>query len=676
MAQYPRELIASSEGRRLLTRDDPLLFALLYLPDSLRFEDQPSSLAQFHIDLAEHGKTWINGQSSRHAWIAPRQSGKTTWIFLLLPMWAAAHGHIKFIAAFSDSEDQATTHLDTFKKELDSNELLRKDYPELCTPKMGANVKRYVSQSKAKIEQANGFVFVAKGIDAKSLGLKVGNTRPDLILLDDIEPPESNYSLNEVQKRQRNLLDAVFYLSDKCQIELVGTTTMSGSLIDQCRQVWEHEQAWNASHIVEQSDDKQSERYCADNSYYVSLNKDDLTQVESEIGTSFRLQAIEHAFSYSETREPFSSPESQIEAFVSPSHTFEPDSISQVDMAGENRGIDSEDGYINNPVNDNLGHSSDKSLTNLEACESSAVENDFNFQSVFDDASIPNNYVSEIENFEARQQRELARFETPKINQGELKLQESNNTHVDFYDSLDSGLHWIIDERIEVHYYPAIVVDSEGIEHSWWPEFKPMSVLERDRHTRAFAMNMMNRPVNVDAQYWNEHDIEIAELDEYRWTVLSVDPAVSTKQSSDYTAFVIVSLGNDGLVYVRHAEQLKLVSTGLRERANELIELFDVDLLLIETNQGGMVWNQVFDQIKCKYKAIHQTEPKPVRAARALDYYRKQKVRHTRHFDLLEQQMHSFPKVTHDDLVDALGAGVHYLLNASGRARIKKRSYL
>ncbi len=37
---------------------------------------------------------------------------------------------------------------------------------------MGANVKRYVSQSKAKIEQANGFVFVAKGIDAKSLGVK------------------------------------------------------------------------------------------------------------------------------------------------------------------------------------------------------------------------------------------------------------------------------------------------------------------------------------------------------------------------------------------------------------------------------------------------------------------------------------------------------------------------
>lgn len=653
-----------------------MLFALLYLPDSLRFEDQPSSLAQFHIDLAEHGKTWINGQSSRHAWIAPRQSGKTTWIFLLLPMWAAAHGHIKFIAAFSDSEDQATTHLDTFKKELDSNELLRKDYPELCTPKMGANVKRYVSQSKAKIEQANGFVFVAKGIDAKSLGLKVGNKRPDLILLDDIEPPESNYSLNEVEKRRRTVLDAAFYLSHQCHIELVGTTTMSGSLIDQCRQVWEHEQAWNASHIVEQSDDKQSEPYCADNIDYVRLTKDDLTQVESEIGTSFRLQAIEHAFSYSETREPFSSPESQIEAFVSPSHTFEPDSISQVDMAGEDRGIDSEDGYINNPVNDNLGHSSDKSLTNLEACESSVVENDFNFQSVFDDASIPNNYVSETENFETRQQRELARFETPKINQGELKLQESNNTHVDFYDRLDSGLHWIKDERIEVHYYPAIVVDSEGIEHSWWPEFKPMSVLERDRHTRAFAMNMMNRPVNVDAQYWNEHDIEIAESDEYRWTVLSVDPAVSTKQSSDYTAFVIVSLGNDGLVYVRHAEQLKLVSTELRERANELIELFDVDLLLIETNQGGMVWNQVFDQIKCKYKAIHQTEPKPVRAARALDYYRKQKVRHTRHFDLLEQQMHSFPKVTHDDLVDALGAGVHYLLNASGRTRIKKRSYL
>lgn len=656
-----------------------MLFALLYLPDSLRFEDQPSSLAQFHIDLAEHGKTWMDGTSSRHAWIAPRQSGKTTWIFLLLPMWAAAHGHIKFIAAFSDSENQATGHLRSFKKELDNNALLKKDYPLLCAPMMGTNVKRYVSQSNEQIEQANGFVFVAKGIDAKSLGLKVGNKRPDLILLDDIEPPESNYSMNEVEKRRRNLLDAVFYLNDKCHIEIVGTTTMSGSLIDQCRQVWEHEHTWNASHIVDQAaqtDDKQCERYCADNIDYVSLGKGTLSQDIEEIGTSDQLQAIEHAFSYSETKEQFSCPESQIEAFVSPSHTFEHDENSQVDMPREKPEIDSEDGYINSPVNDDLNRSSDKSLTISEACETSAVENDFNFQSVYLGASIPNNCVSEIENFETRQQHELAKFVTPIKNEGEKKLAKAQLEHIDFYNNIDSGLRWILDERIEVHYYPAIVIDEQGNESSWWPEFKPMSILERDRHTRAFAMNMMNRPVNVDAQYWNEHDIQIDELVEYRWTVLSVDPAVSTKQSSDYTAFVIVSLGTDGLVYVRHAEQLKLVSTELRARANELIELFAVDLLLIETNQGGMVWAQVFDQIKCKYKAIHQTEPKPVRAARALDYYRKQKVRHTRHFDQLEQQMHSFPKVAHDDLVDALGAGLHYLLNATNAPRIRRRSYL
>ena len=658
------------------------MFALLYLKDSIRFENQDPSFSQFHMDLSEHGKTWINNEPSRHAWIAPRESGKSQWLFKILPLWAAAHGHIKFIAAFSDSENQSTTHLRSFKKELDNNELLKKDYPLLCSPLMGTHVKRYISQSNEQIEQANGFIFVAKGIDAKSLGLKVGNKRPDLILLDDIEPTESNYSINEVEKRKRTMLDGVFYLGSNAKIEIVGTTTMSGSLIDQCRQVWEHEHAWNTSQPVElaaRTDDKQGELYCADNSHYVSLDKGNLTDNNAEIHASNHLQAIEHTFSHSETKEPFSCPESQIEAFVSITHTFEPESISQVDMPGESESIDRQDGFISSSVNDDFEHSSEESLTNLEACESSkksARENDFNFQSVYDRASIPNNCVSEVQMFETRQQKELARFVTPKVNQGEQKLANAQTEHIDFYDSLDSGLHWIIDERIEVHYYPAIVIDQEGNESSWWPEFKPMAILERDRHTRAFAMNMMNRPVNVDAQYWNEHDIEIDELVEYRWTVLSVDPAVSTKQSSDYTAFVIVSLGLDGLVYVRHAEQLKLVSTELRERANELIELFDVDLLLIETNQGGMVWAQVFDQIKCKYKSIHQTEPKPVRAARALDYYRKQKVRHTRHFDQLETQMHSFPKVAHDDLVDALGAGLHYLLNASGRARIKKRSYL
>ncbi|WMN01679.1 phage terminase large subunit family protein [Rhodococcus erythropolis] len=677
LSQFPRELIASSEGRRLLTRDDPLLFAIVYLGHHLRRDDGPMSLAQFHLDLAEYAKTWMNpDDAGRHCFIAPRNSGKSTWLFTLLPIWAAAHGHLKFIAAFSDSANQATQHLQTFKGELDTNELLRKDYPEFVQPLMGGNVKRYVSQSQEMIQQSNGFSFSAKGVDSKSLGMKIGNTRPDLLLLDDVEQVESNYSPHEAEKRKRTILDGIFYLNDRANIALVGTTTMSNSLIDQIRKVGEYRREFELAKSLQLNQDSsfetslQSESNRADNIDYVSLSKDNLTSSNLVSSTSDHLETIEHAFSQSVTEQGIKSLESETTPSLETSECN--DSVESIGSLSSrrNQGIDRQDGFINEGLHKSVNNDSDNLLT-------SAQKSDLKSVSVSDGTSTSISSMRQTDDqtqpsFFEKQQAELEKFNIKsEPNRGEADIEQ---TEID--DSIDAELQWVIDERINVHYYPAIVVDSEGNEQSWWPEFKSMAILNRDRHTRTFAMNMMNRPVNVDAQYWNEQDIVITEAETYLRTLISVDPAVSTKTSNDYTALVVVSLASDGKVYVRHAEQLRLVSTELKERVNDLIELFDVGLVYVETNQGGNLWKAVFDGIKANFRSVHQTEPKSLRAARALDYYRKDKVRHTRHFDQLEEQMYSFPKVAHDDLIDAMGTGVHYFLSASSQPKAVRKTYI
>lgn len=669
ISQFPRELIASSEGRRLLTRQDPLLFSVVYLSHSIRFEGQEPSFSQFHLDLAEYAKSWMQTDSQRDCWIAPREAGKSQWLFKILPLWAASHGHLKFIAAFSDAGSQATDHLDSFKFELDHNKLLRKDYPELCKPMMRGAVKRYVSQSNEQIQQANGFSFSAKGIDAKSLGMKIGDQRPDLILLDDIEPTESNYSVNEAEKRKRTMLDGIFYLGSRAKIVIVGTTTMLGSIIDQCRKVAE-QKSLQTNQDSSSETSSQSELNRADNIDYVSLTKDSLTSSYSVSSTSDHLEAIEHAFGQSVTERGIKSLESETTASIS--LPLEDGSVGSIGLLSsvENQSIDREDGFISKSVNELVDNDSDESLTSVEKGDLKSV-------SVFDGTSTSISHMSQPDDqtqpsFLEKQQAELEKFNIKsEPNGGEADIEQ---TELD--DSIDAELQWVLDERINVHYYPAIVVDSDGNEQSWWPEFKSMQVLNRDRHTRAFAMNMMNRPVNVDAQYWNEQDIVITEAETYLRTLISVDPAVSTKTSNDYTALVVVSLASDGRVYVRHAEQLRLVSTELKERVNDLIELFDVGLVYVETNQGGNLWKAVFDGIKANFRAVHQTEPKSLRAARALDYYRKDKVRHTRHFDQLEEQMYSFPKVAHDDLIDAMGTGVHYFLSASSQPKAVRKTYI
>ncbi|RAJ70271.1 hypothetical protein K378_01436 [Streptomyces sp. Amel2xB2] len=236
LAGFDQRLLAESEGRHILTRLDPLLFSLLYLRHHLKDSDGHITFSDAHLDWCRAARDWVKPVIApgveRDAWVAPRNTGKSTWWFLILVLWAAAHGHVKFVAAFASSATQAETHLGTFKREIDTNPVLRRDWPELCAPAKrpsGANVgdtqNIYIARS--------GFVFAAKGIDSSSLGMKVGEQRPDVILLDDVEPDESSYSIDLARKRLTTLLDSILPLNVYARVVLSGTVTMPGSIVHQ-----------------------------------------------------------------------------------------------------------------------------------------------------------------------------------------------------------------------------------------------------------------------------------------------------------------------------------------------------------------------------------------------------------------------------------------------------------
>lgn len=246
------ELLQYSEGRKWLTYDEPLFFALVYMGHSLEMpaplEDVAPgaesevgvvSMSEFHWELCEKAREWSEKPASqfgpaeaRDAFIAPRDAGKSTWLFKLLPMWAAAHGHVKFVAAFADSGPQAKKHLSTFKRELEANGLLKVDFPDLCQPlKRRGNLT--VSDTQDLYQAQSGFVFAAGGADASVLGLKVEDKRPDLLILDDLEPDESSYSDYQMDQRLKTLTDAILPLNIRARVILAGTVTMPGSITHQ-----------------------------------------------------------------------------------------------------------------------------------------------------------------------------------------------------------------------------------------------------------------------------------------------------------------------------------------------------------------------------------------------------------------------------------------------------------
>lgn len=244
-------MLSTQSGRIDYTRDEPLLFALTYLGKSLVMpapideadgaasEEGIVSMCEFHWDLCEKAREWSEkpaGQfgpaEARDAFIAPRDAGKSTWLFKILPLWAAAHGHVKFVAAFADSGPQAKKHLSSFKRELEMNPLLNEDYPELCQPmKRRGNVN--VSDTQDLYQAKSGFVFAASGADTSVLGMKVEDQRPDLIILDDLEPDEASYSDYQAGQRLSTLTDAILPLNIRARVVLSGTVTMPGSITHQ-----------------------------------------------------------------------------------------------------------------------------------------------------------------------------------------------------------------------------------------------------------------------------------------------------------------------------------------------------------------------------------------------------------------------------------------------------------
>lgn len=221
------------EFRRWVTRDDPLIFQLLYLPHHLRRPETGDSLSfsTMHVKLADLARSWrgsFGTEGRRDAVIGPRGSGKSTCVLLSHPLWALAHNHRAFVAAFADSGDQARKHLGTLRGELEENELLATDYPDLCKPlKRGG---RTVASSTEAWQSAGGSAIVARGLDAKSLGLKMGAVRPDVLLLDDPEAQDGRYSVEQAASRLRVIRQSVLGMNPNAAVVWTGTTTMFGGL--------------------------------------------------------------------------------------------------------------------------------------------------------------------------------------------------------------------------------------------------------------------------------------------------------------------------------------------------------------------------------------------------------------------------------------------------------------
>jgi phage terminase large subunit-like protein len=172
-----------------------------------------------------------------------------------------------------------------------------------------------------------------------------------------------------------------------------------------------------------------------------------------------------------------------------------------------------------------------------------------------------------------------------------------------------------------------------------------------------------------DGDYWTSDDFTYGSLgiEATRW-ILQLDPAVTTKGTSDYTGWAIVAYrpsvrGSKPIAEVVAAGKIRLVGEGLRQWVlDRLLHHEKIKAVRVEVNQGGELWYTVLHDLPVKLLVHTSNESKEVRFAYALDLYHRGHVLHRDRIREAEEQMISFPKAPYDDIADAIVCGLLYFL--------------
>ncbi|GMV84073.1 MAG: hypothetical protein AMXMBFR7_52570 [Planctomycetota bacterium] len=167
----------------------------------------------------------------------PRGSGKTS-IAECACLWALLFGHREFVCLIGSDEGHAQGMLEAIKTELECNELLLADFPEVvhpiqaldgianrCSGQLYRGKRTQIGWTATEIvlptipgSPASGAIIKVAGITGRIRGMKFkrpdGQTvRPSLVVLDDPQTDESARSLSQCATRERILAGAVLGLA-------------------------------------------------------------------------------------------------------------------------------------------------------------------------------------------------------------------------------------------------------------------------------------------------------------------------------------------------------------------------------------------------------------------------------------------------------------------------------
>jgi predicted phage terminase large subunit-like protein len=149
-----------------------------------------------------------------------------------------------------------------------------------------------------------------------------------------------------------------------------------------------------------------------------------------------------------------------------------------------------------------------------------------------------------------------------------------------------------------------------------------------------------------DNALWRRQWIKVDDPPPMGRIVVALDPAVTNASGSDETGIIVAGIGQDNRGYVLADESGRFRPEEWARRAISLLDTYSADAIVAETNQGGdMVEALIRAEARGRVipvRKVTATRAKHVRAEPVAALYEQGKVRHTRPFPELDDQLCQF----------------------------------
>lgn len=196
-----RVLNGTKEERIFLCEQDMMLFAIYYFSEYFTYKPAP-----FHHDLSKDMRDLVDGKIRECAWIAFRESAKTTFAQIAI-IWMICYKKREYINTDSFDRENSERILFDVTFELVNNERLVADFGRLF--KKTKNMDEVKQTRVNNFITENGIRVEAHTTQESMRGRKHLNKRPDALIVDDFENNKTRDSEAYTRQVARHLSEAM-----------------------------------------------------------------------------------------------------------------------------------------------------------------------------------------------------------------------------------------------------------------------------------------------------------------------------------------------------------------------------------------------------------------------------------------------------------------------------------